>query len=345
MNYIEYDFNLFALDVSKTFSLHNRRVKVNGVKEHRIIMFLFFFRCDIIAFRKSDIMTFEEIARTYVNEVRGSQIMGLKYLDDIDIDICKYVLKRIPADIDISNMYVGNSISLDELICRSLDEIKIFGDEFNLRIKDLLSKIIINRYEDDLFYFSTYVVYSLNDDDSIDLNSGRVDSYSIPCDLFELSLFDFVHEHIHSLKETNYYEYINSFVLGETISLFYELISFNLDNILRREIIMTRLYNLNNDKNVFITSNCFFDMANDIDDKLLFEHIRSKVGCYLNSFYYAVILYNMYKETPKKILDLVSRVLKHEITTLQMLEMLNLYGDIRGSVFEKELDGIKKVLK
>ena len=114
---------------------------------------------------------------------------------------------------------------------------------------------------------------------------------------------------------------------------------------MRRENIKARLYNLNNDRNVFITSNNFFDITDDINDKLLFEHIRSKVGCYLNSFYYAIILYSMYKVSPKKILNLVSKVLKHEITTLEMLEKLNLYGDIRGSVFEKELNGIKKVLK
>ena len=77
----------------------------------------------------------------------------------------------------------------------------------------------------------------------------------------------------------------------------------------------------------------------------VYKFMISKIGCYLNSFYYAVMLYNMYKETPKKILDLVSKVLKHEITTMEMLEMLDVYGDIRGSIFEKELNCIKRVLK
>ena len=240
-------------------------------------------------------MTFEEIARTYKNEAHGSRMMKLKYLDDKDIDVCKYVLKQISGEFDIQNMYVGDTISLDDLISRSLDEIRMFGDEFMIKIKELLSNITINSQEDDLFYFATYVVYSLNDDNTVCINSGRVDSYSIPNNLFEISLFNFSHEHIHSLKETNYYEYINSFILGETISLFYELISFNPDDILRREIVRTRLYNLNNDRNVFITCDDFFDITDDINDRLVFEHIRSKVGCYLNSFYYSVILYNMYK--------------------------------------------------
>lgn len=290
-------------------------------------------------------MTFEKVARTYVNEARGSQIMGLKYLNDTDVLVWKYVLKQLPYDFDIKNIYVGDSISLDELICKSLDEIKVFGDEFVLKIKDLLSRIIINRQDEDLFYFSTYVVYSLNDDDSICLDSGRVDSYNIPMDLYEFSLFDFTHEHIHSLKEINYSEYVNSFVLGETIPLFYELMIYEPEDILKREYMRTRLYNLNNDKRTFATINDFFDIIDDENDKMLFEHIRSKVGCYLNSFYYAVILYNMYKDSPMKILDLVSRVLRHEITTLQMLEVLGIYGDIKGEVFEKELCQMNRVLK
>ena len=53
----------------------------------------------------------------------------------------------------------------------------------------------------------------------------------------------------------------------------------------------------------------------------------------------------MYKETPKKILDFASRVLLQEITTLDMLNCLGIYGDIKGSTFEKELGLIRKLLK
>jgi len=81
------------------------------------------------------------------------------------------------------------------------------------------------------------------------------------------------------------------------------------------------------------------------DETKIYEFVRSRLGCYLNSFYYAVILYKMYKETPKKILDLVTKVLKHEMTTLQMLESLGLYGDIRGEIFEKEMKNIRRFIK
>lgn len=288
-------------------------------------------------------MDFQQIARTYMNEYLGSKTMGLSYLNNIDIDICEYVLEQIPNDIDIQSVCLGNIISLWELKSRSLDEIKIFGDDNVLRINNLMNSVVINNNEEDLFYFSTYVVYSLNDDGSVCLDSGRVDSYQMPVDLYEISTFSLCHEHIHALKDVNYSEYVNSFVLGETISLFYELI--NCDKNIKKEYVKMRLYNLNNDRENFIISNDLFNNALDEEDRLLFEHIRSKVGVYLNSFYYAIILYNMYKDSPKKILNLISRVLRHEITTLELLKMLDIYGDIRSSIFEKELGNIKRLIR
>ena len=76
----------------------------------------------------------------------------------------------------------------------------------------------------------------------------------------------------------------------------------------------------------------------------LYEYLRSRIGCYLNSFYYAVILYKMYKENPDKILYFVLKVLNHEMTTFDMLNDLGIYGNIQGEVFEKELGKIRKLV-
>ena len=79
--------------------------------------------------------------------------------------------------------------------------------------------------------------------------------------------------------------------------------------------------------------------------KVVYEYARTKIGCYLNSFYYALILYHMYKETPNKIMNLVYKVLMNEMTTLELLQQLGIYGDIRGEVFEKELRNVKKLVR
>ena len=52
----------------------------------------------------------------------------------------------------------------------------------------------------------------------------------------------------------------------------------------------------------------------------------------------------MYKENPDKILCLVLKVLNHEMTTLDMLNDLGIYGNIQGEVFEKELGKIRKLV-
>ena len=65
----------------------------------------------------------------------------------------------------------------------------------------------------------------------------------------------------------------------------------------------------------------------------------------MNSFYYALMLYSLYKETPNKILNLVNKVLNHEMTTFELLNNLGLYGDIKGEIFEKELGMIRQLVK
>ena len=53
----------------------------------------------------------------------------------------------------------------------------------------------------------------------------------------------------------------------------------------------------------------------------------------------------MYKINPKKILSYISKVLSQELTTYEMLVQLGIYADIKGEIFEKELNSIKRTLK
>ena len=77
----------------------------------------------------------------------------------------------------------------------------------------------------------------------------------------------------------------------------------------------------------------------------LYDYFRLKVGMYLIGFYYAIILYNMFKDNPRGILDLVIKVLKEEMTTYMLLDTLGIYGDIKGEIFEKEVGNIRKLIK
>lgn len=275
--------------------------------------------------------------------------MNVNYLSREDFFICEYVLDQL-VNIDIDKINYGNSISIDELIRRSLDEIKVFG----INIDNNMFKTKIEYVNDEKSQFGTAVSYGFDNNDLVVPYSGIITKYIVPNELYELSSYHLAHEHIHALKETNYNEYKNCITLGEVIPLFYELMIYNPDEILKKELLKFRMFwILNNKKDYLLLDYLYLDewlneFVCETDNECkcdVYEFMISKIGCYLNSFYYAVILYNMYKDNPKKILELVSRVLKQEITTLEMLNILDIYGDINGCVFEKELDVIRKVLK
>lgn len=282
-----------------------------------------------------------------------SDILKLNYLGDDDLRVCYYVISQL-FHIDNFIMRKGKIISLKNMKEKSLEEVRIFGDNIYSRVQDLLSTVPINRCNN-IFDFQCRVSYAKKDESNIiDPNTGRIECYIVPRYLFEYCIFRLDHEHIHALKETNYEEYKNAFVIGEVIPMFFELIMFDPRNIIKRELVKDRISSLFITKKNFVSidayiqNNVSLNFCNDdsiYQQRNIYEYLRTRDGCYLNSFYYAVILYSMYKETPKKILDFVSRVLKQEITTLDMLNCLGIYGDINGGTFEKELGLIRKLLK
>ena len=92
--------------------------------------------------------------------------------------------------------------------------------------------------------------------------------------------------------------------------MFFELLMFDPRDILRRELVKDRassLFSSTKDDFIladeYVQNNCCINYNsnnNTYQSKSVYEYIRTRAGCYLNSFYYAVILYSMYKETPKK---------------------------------------------
>lgn len=300
-------------------------------------------------------MTFEDIVKEQRKDKRLIDSLGIKYLNYDDILVCNYVAKQLSTfNLGIVHINLGNKITFEDLINTSVNELFIFDDYLTLGLLNILNKIQISKVDDD-FGFGTYIRYGIDEaNDSVDL-VGKVKSYAIPNNLYEISSIFLAHEHIHALKDTIYYEYIYNMTIGETIPLFYELISCGDNDNLRNEMIKIRLmflldnreeYCLFNDLLNNKEINSKFDGINfDIAESDMYNYLRTKVGSYLNSFYYAIILYNLYKDNPLVILNLVSSVLRKEMTTLDLLNDLGIYGDIRGSVFEKELGKIKKRIK
>lgn len=279
---------------------------------------------------------------------KNFDILKMRGLDNLDLNVCDYVSTQL-FGIDFSFNDIGNEICFNELIFRSMFELNIFKDDNILsNVRNIISSASFRKHDGDFFQFSTDVIYSVdNKNRKIDLNSSRVDCFNIPNKLFECSMYYMLHEYMHALKDTNYNEHIYGYVLGETIPLFCELLFFDENNFIKNQLLKSRLYDLYHSKKEYDMINEYINGLDSVSNKKieLYKFVRSNIGVYLNSFYYAIILYKLYLENSDKILSLVLKVLKHENTTMDILRELDIYGDIKGEVFEGQLGSLKRVLK
>lgn len=295
-------------------------------------------------------MNKEKLLQTYLPKTIACDQLKINYLSKDDIEICNYVSNLISYT-PLSIFNLEKSINLKTLIDMSLTQIEFLKLKDNSKISDIISKTPIH-HSQPKHIFKTIIGYSLEKNqeyfETVIPDSGSIYQYDIPRKLYLSDITPFSHELCHSLKDTNYKEYVNIYTIDEVIPMFYDLISIeNTDNIKKRNLQIRMHYSYLN-KLEFLTIQEFIENELNKDVKYnrnVYNYLQSRDGCYLNSFYYTLILYHMYKENPLKILTLVKKVLNHEITTIEMLNYLGIYNNIQGEIFEKELNEIKKILK
>lgn len=298
-------------------------------------------------------MDIELICQHLYDEKQFRDKINSNYLSKDDFNVCDFIVNNT-HDINVIP-HKGKRISKRNAVKYSLEQFKNFSIENYERIKNIVNSVkFIKDFE---LYNSavttSYNVTSNNDNVKI-LLPGYISCYHLPRKIHDVDIVSLGHEHCHALKETNYLEHKNSLVLGEVIPIFYELINYE-KNLLKMKHLEYRLYWVNEHKEIYLLlsnilngnlkDNILFFMGSNIDDsKNMYEYSKCAYGCYLGGFYYALILYNIYKEDPVLILSLVNDVLLHKITTFEMLNKLNIYCDIKGEIFEEEIKNIKKVL-
>jgi len=294
---------------------------------------------------------FKETCQEYIQQKESSDNLRFNYLFKRDIDVCNYMINVLPSQFNVLGTY--NRINITQLILDSLEEFKNFDIHNYKSLCNLINDVEFLTIDDEHRFLIKMSHFNNND------YPGVVNivphSYVIPKIVYDIDVYTLTHEHCHGLKDTNPLEAKNNLIFGEVIPIFYELFTLDFENPKKLIMLKHRLKHLNYIKYDYLMANelvkeeigCTYFEYDEEEFYLrsIYEYIRSYIGRYLNSFYYAVILYNMYKENPTKISDYVSKVLSHELTTYDMLLELNIYGDIRGEVFEKELGGIKRCLK
>lgn len=222
---------------------------------------------------------------------------------DMVSDSLEYV--NLPTNIE--------NMPMEDAIREGIMSLRVFDRNYVNKVKKIVLMTYDELQENDL---RTMIRFKMS---SHLKKRGRVSEIKIPETANKLTPIWIGHEYIHALKDTNYNENILKNVSSETLPMFYEMLVANLffeDH--HDEWKQSRLAFLMNNKNAYTI------LKENIDDVQL-ESVMHEYGQYLTSYYYAVNLFHLYKQNPKQITKIVNKVLRHKITTLDLLKKLDIY--------------------
>ena len=271
-------------------------------------------------------------------------VINLKIMTEKDFELADYISEVTNFNVCDSKK-VAKKKKIQEVVNESIDSLSIFNDdEIISKTKAIVFSVPLNSIYTNPNVFGCVVGY--NHSDVEETKKGEVLRYNIPNKLNELSSIQLGAQHIHALKETNAKEHENTFVTGNVLSFLYELISIEQQDInFQKDYLNMRLQYLNacifeykNARDVYNNKE-----KNDSNEEQVYFDYLNRVGAEINSFYYALILYNLYKNDPTLITNYVNKVLNHELTTVDVLEELAIYQEYNKEVYEEELSNIAKL--
>lgn len=259
---------------------------------------------------------------------------GVISMSKEEYDTCSFISRRIVNDYSL--VAGSKDLSLDELISRTLDLFSIYDDK---RIADkaaiLLdkSRFIIKETDSSscgIELFSTDIGTIRDNNDLFSLNNIVVpDKYG------NLSPIYLGHEVHHAIKDVNPSEYQYMLRYSDVIPMFFEFVC--ADKVSDEEksaIIGNRLHIL------LQSQSSLRDHYTNTNRNIFTELTNSKNAQHLGSFYYAIVLYILYQNDPKKTLNMVKNVLLHEDTTYDMLKRNNI-----GSNYNNDVSDFMKILQ
>ncbi len=251
---------------------------------------------------------------------------GFEPLTEDDEIVANYVINLLPEGINAVNI-INPSRDLRDTFHRSTKSFRMYEDE------SLMEKLLYERTH--AKYIKTDIDHPYVFDVKFLPYANLTPAISLPRTVDYISDVYLAHEFHHVLKDTNPKESKTKYRFSEVIPMFYELVRADKEeiNLVRREILNRRIALLQ------------FDLLEYRRNPSRYSNKLDKGLKYYNSFYYALAMFRAYKDNPKQVLTLVSRVLKQEISTLDLLYILDLYDNGMDSVVEEEMDDIKFVLK
>lgn len=271
------------------------------------------------------------------------KILGIKYVTSCDRKVIDYVADCL-RNFDTGTYQCFGTIGHMDAIKGSFDCLGVLSQTQAIKVRKSLSAIPFYPIYRVKNGYSCFISFDVDDETlEIDKTSVVVKDIKMPKEPDVMGPLHLAHEHIHLLKDTNYEEYSDSQIFGDVITIFFEFLIANTYPEMKNNIYRYRLYSLKEDLKYY--DNALKQMKKSKEDKDLYKVTITRSGQYLNSFYYAVILINMYKVNPSLILQKINRVLNHEMTTREMLEELGILYLDKKDIFDTEFETIKKGYK
>lgn len=240
--------------------------------------------------------------------------------NDFDNEIINFVINYI-KEIGIIDLSFVSKSTYSVEFAKSMKTLDRYFDTSVLeRVNDIFDKIQIIGVSNYSCRFNTL--------------DRTPDTLFIKSEANILSHVSLGHEIIHLLKESSFSEYKNFLRYSEVLPILYEFIQtkYKSKN-MKNNIFISRLNRLSNTyNNLYNSSKEISQFFESHPDK--YEYYKMPGNVYFISFYYALILYSIYKNEPKEVLFQMRNVLLHEMTTEELLKYFGLDEKIDKSNFE-----------
>lgn len=251
-----------------------------------------------------------------MTEIRKFLNTEIESVNRNDVDNSNFIWDLIPNNFyDIT--LIGYPIRVDDLVKQVTKSINMYSDITLInKLKNEKENIKVSFKNNFPFVFRT----------KIGVAPQGITSEIVCPSILDYASYPFFGNSIHhSLKDVNPDERKYKKKYAEVIPFFYELVvaSKEESEIIKREILSRRINLL------------LMDKTNDNGD-ILIQHY--------NSMYYALLLYNKYKEDPVNTLHIVSRVLKNDISTFDLLKLLDIYNG-NEIIVKDEFNKVKEYIK
>lgn len=269
-----------------------------------------------------------------VELTRVMNILGVRKYTESNLDLMKLVVASLDGISSKQPVITRTEYSKEQLIYTGLETLKIYDKKVVEKIEGIFSTtgfVIVTKPCE----FTTRIDFDVNNENEkyvVDKKSGKVNHFKISKISCLSDIIWYAHEGLHACKDTYYDEYIDLCRYADVITLLHELIlSLNLNEELFNEWIKIRYYFIKS--NIDKVKAAQKEKQEDINNQEIYDTVIGLAGEYLTSYYYALILFDLYLTNPRAVLGQVNKVLNGEQTTEEMLnffKILNQKNDLNN---------------